>query len=49
MFQLTDEEATNSRSRTVISSPHGGRRYLPNVFTEQGVAMLPSVCGASAR
>ena len=25
------------------SSEHGGRRYLPYVFTEQGVAMLSSV------
>jgi hypothetical protein len=24
-------------------SEHGGRRYLPYVFTEQGVAMLSSV------
>ena len=43
MFQLTEEEATNLRSQTVISSSHGGRRYLPYVFTEQGVAMLSSV------
>ena len=32
------------RSQTVISSlRHGGRRYLPYAFTEQGVAMLSSV------
>ncbi|MFN7948190.1 MAG: ORF6N domain-containing protein [Blastocatellia bacterium] len=44
MFQLTTEEAGNLRSQIVTSSPaHGGRRYLPYVFTEQGVAMLSSV------
>jgi hypothetical protein len=32
------------RSQIVTSSPgHGGRRYAPYVFTEQGVAMLSSV------
>ena len=44
MFQLTSEEAKNLRSQIAISSlGHGGRRYLPYVFTEQGVAMLSSV------
>jgi hypothetical protein len=42
MFQLTKSEAANLRCQTGISS-HGGRRYLPRVFTEQGVAMLSSV------
>ena len=43
-FQLTPQEAANLRSQIVISSSaHGGRRYLPYVFTEQGVAMLSSV------
>ena len=27
----------------MTSSEHGGKRYLPYVFTEQGVAMLSSV------
>jgi hypothetical protein len=41
MFQLKHEEFTNLRSQIVTSSsPHGGRRYQPLVFTEQGVAML---------
>jgi hypothetical protein len=31
------------RSRSVTSSSWGGRRHLPYVFTEQGVAMLSSV------
>jgi phage regulator Rha-like protein len=44
MFQLNDEEFMNLRSQIVTSSSgHGGRRYLPYVFTEQGVAMLSSV------
>ncbi len=42
MFQLTADEAENLRSQIVISN-WGGRRYLPFVFTEQGVAMLSSV------
>lgn len=33
----------NLKSQNVISSEHGGRRYLPYVFTEQGVAMLSAV------
>jgi hypothetical protein len=41
MFELTREEFANLRSQNVTSSVnHGGRRYLPLVFTEQGVAML---------
>jgi phage regulator Rha-like protein len=44
MFQLTTEEAENLRSQFATSSSvHGGRRYLPYAFTEQGVAMLSSV------
>lgn len=45
MFQLTTEEWENLRSQIVISSlgAHGGRRYLPYAFTEQGVAMLSGV------
>ncbi len=31
------------RSQSLTSSSHGGRRYLPYVFTEQGVAMLSAV------
>jgi hypothetical protein len=43
MFRLTSEEQANLRSQIVTSSSWGGRRYLPLVFTEQGVAMLSSV------
>ena len=43
-FQLTRQEFTNLISQTVISSGgYGGRRQLPWVFTEHGVAMLSSV------
>jgi hypothetical protein len=43
-FQLTPQELADWRSQFVTSSPpHGGRRYSPWVFTEQGVAMLSSV------
>jgi len=43
MFQLTNQELTNLRLQSVTSRRHGGRRYLPLAFTEQGVAMLSSV------
>lgn len=51
MFQLTAEETENLRSHFGTSnlrsqnatSSHGGRRYDPYAFTEQGVAMLSSV------
>ncbi|MBU1681077.1 MAG: ORF6N domain-containing protein [Bacteroidetes bacterium] len=44
MFQLTAEEFENLMSQFAISSSeHGGRRKLPYVFTEQGVAMLSGV------
>ena len=42
MFELTKEEFQNLRSQFVTSS-WGGSRYVPMVFTEQGVAMLSSV------
>jgi len=42
MFQLTTAE-TEVLKRQFGTSSWGGRRYLPYVFTEQGVAMLSSV------
>jgi len=51
-FQLTENEYQNLRSQFATSSlvsqnitpsKHGGRRYLPYVFTEQGVSMLSAV------
>ena len=44
MFQLTEEDFAGLRSQFVTSKKgRGGRRYLPYVFTEQGVAMLSGV------
>jgi hypothetical protein len=44
MFQLTMQEHKLLISQIAISKKgRGGRRYLPYVFTEQGVAMLSSV------
>ncbi len=44
MFQLTRTEIRVLRSQTVTSNDgHGGRRYAPYAFTEQGVAMLSTV------
>lgn len=42
MFELSSQEFTILRSQIVTSS-WGGSRYVPMVFTEQGVAMLSSV------
>jgi len=42
MFTLTQKEFDNLKSQNATSS-WGGRRKLPNAFTEQGVAMLSSV------
>jgi hypothetical protein len=49
-FQLSAEEWDNLRCQIGISSEaHGGRRFAPYVFTEQGVAMLSSVCESRFR
>ena len=50
-FQLAEDEYQNLRFQFGTSSlvaqketsQHGGRRYLPYVFTEQGVSMLSAV------
>jgi hypothetical protein len=44
-FQLTKEEYENLKFQNGISSDgeHGGRRNLPYVYTEQGIAMLSAV------
>ncbi len=42
MFELSDAELENLRFQ-FGTSRWGGRRYSPNAFTEQGVAMLSSV------
>ena len=43
MFQLTKDESSSLRSQFVTLKRGGHRKYLPYVFTEQGVAMLSSV------
>lgn len=43
MFTLTTKEYENLKSQNATSRMWGGRRKLPNVFTEQGVAMLSSI------
>ena len=47
-FQLSEDEYADLRSQIATSntentSSKGGRRYLPYVFTEQGIAMLSAV------
>jgi hypothetical protein len=42
-FRLVKSEQIHLRSQIVTSNKKGGRRYLPYVFTEQGVAMLSAV------
>jgi len=46
-FQLTEDEAENLRFQFGTSSlekeNYGGRRYLPYVYTEQGISMLAGV------
>src|SRR3989339_1960464 len=42
MFQISPVEFDNLRSQ-IVTSRWGGRRNLPYVFTEQGVAMLSGI------
>ena len=44
-FELTQEEyeQISLKSQTATSNGRGGRRKLPKVFSEQGVAMLSAV------
>jgi hypothetical protein len=43
MFQLTSEEFENLRFQIGTSSSHGGRRFLPYAFTENGAIMAANV------
>ena len=44
MFQLTKNEHDNLKSQIATSSlEHGGSRYLPYAFTEEGIYMLATV------
>jgi len=48
MFQLTEQELDDWKSQFVTSNKEKmGLRKLPNVFTEQGVAMLSSVLNSN--
>lgn len=42
MFTITQKEFESLKSQNATSS-WGGRRKLPNAFTEQGIAMLSSI------
>ena len=46
MFELSIQEIENLRSQFGTTS-WGGSRYIPMVFTEQGVAMLSSVLNSN--
>lgn len=47
-FQLSENEWNILRSQSVTSSlDHGGRRYLPRVFTEHGAVMLATVLNSA--
>src|SRR5476651_2123486 len=46
MFQLNNQEFTNLKSQSVISS-WGGIRTPPYAFTELGIAMLSTVLNSS--
>ena len=39
----TSSEIDNSLRSQIVTSSHGGVRYLPYAFTENGIAMLSSV------
>jgi len=43
LFQLTPVETENLRSQIATSSLHGGRRYQPYAFTENGAIMAANV------
>jgi hypothetical protein len=43
MIRLTSEELRNLRFQIGPSSLHGGRRYLPYAFTQEGTAMLSGI------
>jgi hypothetical protein len=43
LLRLSSDELENLRSQFVISSSHGGQRYLPYAFTENGAIMAANV------
>lgn len=42
-FETSEKSGNNLRLQNDTSKGRGGRRYLPYVFTEQGVAMLSGI------
>ena len=47
MFRLASAEVSNLRFQIGTSSFHGGRRYLPYAFTQEGAAMLSGILRSS--
>lgn len=48
LFQLSPVEYENLRSQIVTSSSsHGGRRYMPRVFTEHGAVMAANILNSA--
>jgi hypothetical protein len=43
MFELSKDEWDSLRLHFETSNQRGGNRYLPNAFTEQGLAMLSGI------
>lgn len=43
MFELSKDEWSSLRLQFETSNKRGGVRYLPNAFTEQGLAMLSGI------
>jgi hypothetical protein len=48
LFRLSVDELENLRSQIVTSSLHGGQRYLPYAFTENGAVMAANVLNSPA-
>jgi len=46
-FVLAPQENADLRSQSATSIKHGGRRYLPKVFTEHGAIMAATVLNSS--
>ena len=42
-FPTLNEDKIHLKSQFVMSSSHGGSRYMPYAFTEQGISMLSAV------
>jgi hypothetical protein len=47
LYQITVKELADLRFQNGTSSYHGGRRYRPYAFTQEGIAMLSGVLHSS--